>query len=61
MQWTSVGEFLAMGGYALYVWPTFGLAAAVLGGLWLDSRARLAAAQRDLAAAEQLREAARDP
>lgn len=60
MQWTSVGEFLAMGGYALYVWPTFGLAAAVLAGLWLDSRARLAAAERDLAAAEQLRESGRD-
>jgi heme exporter protein D len=59
LQWTSVGEFLAMGGYALYVWPTFGLAAAVLAGLWLDSRARLAAAQRDLAVAERLRAAER--
>jgi heme exporter protein D len=24
MQWHSVGEFLAMGGYALYVWGSFG-------------------------------------
>lgn len=24
MQWNSVGEFLAMGGYALYVWGSFG-------------------------------------
>jgi heme exporter protein D len=24
MQWHSVGEFFAMGGYALYVWGSFG-------------------------------------
>lgn len=24
MQWNSVGEFLAMGGHALYVWGSFG-------------------------------------
>ena len=24
MHWNSVGEFLAMGGYALYVWGSFG-------------------------------------
>ena len=23
MQWNSVGEFFAMGGYALYVWGSF--------------------------------------
>jgi heme exporter protein D len=27
MQWHSVGEFLAMGGYALYVWGSFGACA----------------------------------
>lgn len=26
----SVGKFLAMGGYAAYVWPAFGLTAAVM-------------------------------
>ena len=26
MHWYSVGEFLAMGGYALYVWGSFGVA-----------------------------------
>ncbi len=25
MQWHSVGEFLAMGGYAFYVWGSFGV------------------------------------
>jgi len=30
MQWHSVGEFLDMGGYALYVWGSFGITAAVV-------------------------------
>ena len=29
----SLAEFFHMGGYALYVWPSFGLTAAVLAGL----------------------------
>jgi heme exporter protein CcmD len=27
----SVSQFLAMGGYAVYVWPCYGLAAIVIG------------------------------
>jgi heme exporter protein D len=27
MQWNSLGEFLAMGGYAFYVWSSLGLVA----------------------------------
>jgi heme exporter protein D len=30
MNWNSVGEFFAMGGYALYVWGSFGVCAAAL-------------------------------
>ena len=30
MQWNSVGEFFAMGGYAFYVWTSYGLAAVIL-------------------------------
>ncbi len=30
MQWNSVGEFFAMGGYAFYVWGSFGVTALVL-------------------------------
>ncbi len=30
MQWNSVSEFLAMGGYAVYVWGSFGATAAVM-------------------------------
>lgn len=32
MQWNSVSEFFAMGGYAFYVWGSFGLTAVVLAG-----------------------------
>lgn len=28
--WTSVADFLAMGGYGLYVWGSFGVTALVL-------------------------------
>ena len=30
--WTSWSDFIAMGGYALYVWGSFGACAAVLAG-----------------------------
>lgn len=30
MQWNSVSEFFAMGGYGLYVWGSFGLTAVVM-------------------------------
>ena len=32
-----IGAFLAMGGYAAFVWPAYGVAFAVLGGLALFS------------------------
>ena len=30
MQWNSIGEFFAMGGYALYVWGSFGACALLM-------------------------------
>lgn len=30
MNWNSLGDFLAMGGYALYVWGSFGVTALAL-------------------------------
>lgn len=30
MQWNSVSEFLNMGGYALYVWGSFGVTGAAM-------------------------------
>jgi heme exporter protein D len=43
----DVNSFFEMGGYAAFVWPAYGLALAVLGGLalqsWLRYRASTAA------------------
>ncbi|MDP3617924.1 MAG: heme exporter protein CcmD [Rhodoferax sp.] len=48
MQWNSVSEFLAMGGYAFYVWSSFGLTAAVVVGEVLLLRAQRKNILRDL-------------
>ncbi|WP_367949495.1 heme exporter protein CcmD [Achromobacter pestifer] len=32
MHWSSLGEFLAMGGYAVYVWGSLLMTAFLLGG-----------------------------
>lgn len=48
MNWSSISEFLAMGGYALYVWGAFGVVALslaaevlLLGRRWHALRAQL--------------------
>ncbi len=48
MQWNSVSEFFAMGGYAFYVWGSFGLTALVMIGEPLLIRAQRKATLRDL-------------
>jgi len=40
MQWHSAAEFFAMGGYALYVWGSFGATAVVLAAEIWQVRAR---------------------
>ncbi len=45
-------SFLAMGGYAAFVWPAYILAAAILLGLWIESLRRLRGSQRALARLE---------
>jgi heme exporter protein D len=40
MNWTSFGEFIAMGGYGLYVWGSFGMCALVLAGELIALRLR---------------------
>ncbi len=40
MNWSSLAEFAAMGGYGLYVWGAFGVTAAVMVGEMLALRAR---------------------
>lgn len=43
-----MSEFFAMGGYAAYVWSSFGLTLVVLVGNWWQARARLGRIQRGL-------------
>lgn len=49
MQWHSVGEFLAMGGYALYVWGSFGACALLMVAEPLLAARRLNEIRRSLA------------
>ena len=49
---SGLGEFFHMGGYAAYVWPAYGAAAAVLAGMLAESVLRLRRARRRLAALE---------
>ncbi len=45
MQWGSVSEFFAMGGYGVYVWGSFGLTALALAAeVWLVRRRQRQAA-----------------
>ena len=49
---TSLSSFLEMGGYGGFVWPAFGLTAAVLLAFLIESLRRLKAAERTLARLE---------
>ena len=46
-------QFLAMGGYARFVWPAYGVAVVVLIGLLVQSMASYRRAQRELDAEER--------
>ena len=48
MHWNSVGEFLAMGGYALYVWGSFGACALLMVAEPFLARRRLIEVRRSL-------------
>jgi heme exporter protein D len=54
MNWGSVGEFFAMGGYALYVWGAYGAVAVLIAA----EAALLAARRRNIL--DQLRLMARE-
>ncbi|MDP1610347.1 MAG: heme exporter protein CcmD [Sulfuritalea sp.] len=49
MQWTSVGEFFAMGGYALYVWGSFGACALLMSVEPFLAKRRLSEVRKSLA------------
>jgi heme exporter protein D len=44
----AVGRYLAMGGYAAFVWPAYGVALTVLGGLAWQSWRRYRASSNTL-------------
>ena len=46
---SDVVRWLAMGGYAAFVWAAYGIAAAVLGGVAFDSWLRYRQSERALA------------
>jgi len=48
MHWNSVSEFFAMGGYALYVWGSFGATAVVVAGEIVLLRSQRKAILRNL-------------
>ena len=50
-----IGEFLAMGGYAAFVWPAFGVTVLVMGGLLLASLRSLRRERRALELMEKAR------
>jgi heme exporter protein D len=51
----ALAEFLAMGGYARFVWPAYGAAALVLGWMVVDSLVAYRRRQRELLALERQR------
>ncbi len=55
----GLADFLAMGGYAAYVWPAMGLTVAVLIGFVVTSLRRLRRTRRQLAALEAARQSTR--
>lgn len=50
---SNIASFLAMGGYAAFVWPAYGVALAVLGGLAVHSWRRYRASTTALEALQQ--------
>jgi len=56
---SQVVHYLAMGGYAAFVWPAYAIAVAVLGGLAAQSWRRYRASQRALRQLEGGRAASR--
>lgn len=53
---SDVSSFLAMGGYAGYVWPAYGAGAIILIAIWWDSVRRRRAVERALAASYEARQ-----
>ena len=53
---SDLAGFLAMGGYAAYIWPAYGAAAAILAAIWADGARRRRAVEHALAQADKPRQ-----
>ena len=49
----EIHDFLAMGGYAGFVWPAYGIALIAIGGLAVQSVRSLRSLRREVAALEE--------
>ncbi|HEX4113600.1 MAG TPA: heme exporter protein CcmD [Stellaceae bacterium] len=49
----GLSHYLAMGGYAAFVWPAFAVAAAIMAGLAIQSLGNYRRRQRELARLER--------
>jgi len=49
----AIAEYLAMGGFAAFVWPAYGVAALVLGWMVVASLRELRAQEREAASLER--------
>jgi heme exporter protein D len=61
MNWSSAGEFFAMGGYGVYVWGSYGIAAAamLIDAAYAAARQRRALADARREIVDEREEAAR--
>ncbi|MCC2606172.1 heme exporter protein CcmD [Planctobacterium marinum] len=61
MQFASIGEFFAMGGYGFYVWMAFGISFFLLIVMWFaghwQSKLLFSKAQQELARAQRIKTA----
>ncbi len=48
-----MAEFLAMGGYAGFIWPAYGAGLIILGGFWYASLRSLRTQEREIAELEK--------
>ncbi len=56
---TALGEFLDMGGYGAFVWPSYGISVVILVALFVISLRQLKKVENDLKPLEQNRRSRR--
>ena len=57
----SIATYLAMGGYAAFIWPAYAVTAVVMGGLAITSWRALKARETELRLLQEIRPSRRPP